>query len=369
MPVLSRIGSAFRGYDWMLTLVAFVLTAIGLAAIYSVDLSRGETLAFFPTQSIALAIGLVLSLVAGSLHKTRYEASARIVYIGGLLLLIAVLFFGQTVRGTTGWFRVGPFSFQPAEFAKVALVLLLGWWVSKQGRRFDRWDFVVSSGLATGLLVGLILLQPDFGSAFILLVIWLMLLLLVGVKRRHIIVLICVAVAATVVSWFFLFEPYQKDRVFTFLHPERDPLGTGYNVTQSIVAIGAGRLFGRGLGFGSQSQLHFLPEAQTDFIFAVIGEELGFVGAAVLLLLYILLLWRLIRIARACQDEFSAYTVLGIALLLCTQVVINIGGTIGLLPVTGVPLPFVSYGGSSLIITWLLIGIAQSMLHATRRYH
>jgi len=245
-------------------------------------------------------------------------------------------------------------------------VLLFGWWMSKQGRRYYSLEFVLSSGIAAGLYVGLILLQPDLGSALVLVGIWFGLLLFSGTKKRYIALLVGVVIATFVFGWFFLFQPYQKERLLTFVDPSRDPLDTGYNVTQSIIAIGSGKMFGRGLGFGSQSQLHFLPEAQTDFISSVIGEELGFVGLCILLILYFVLLWRFLRIALSARDDFSSYTVLGIALLFFIQLVVNMGGATGLLPVTGVTLPFVSYGGSSLIINFALVGIAESIARGSK---
>ena len=356
----------FRGYDWIITIVIFILTALGLAAIYSVDLSRGDSLIYFPTQLIAFFLGGTVFFITRNIHKTRYESMARTIYIFGLILLAGVLIFGITIRGTTGWYRILGFSFQPAEFAKLALVLLFGWWMSKQGRRYYALDFVLSSGIAAGLYVGLILMQPDLGSALVLVGIWFGLLLFSGTKKRYIVLLIGLVIGAFVLGWFFLFQAYQKERLLTFIDPTRDPLNTGYNVTQSIIAIGSGKLFGRGLGFGSQSQLHFLPEAQTDFISSVIGEELGFVGLSILLALYFVLIWRFIRIAVTARDDFSSYTVMGIALLFFIQLIVNMGGAIGLLPVTGVTLPFVSYGGSSLIINYALVGIAESIARGNR---
>ena len=186
-------------------------------------------------------------------------------------------------------------------------------------------------------------------------------MILAGIKKRYVILLLVFLIAGFFIGWFFLFQTYQKERLFTFVDSERDPLGAGYNVTQSVIAIGSGGFFGRGLGFGSQSQLHFLPEAQTDFIFAVIAEELGFVGAVIVLVLFFLMLWRLIRIARLAGSEFGAYLVSGIVLLFLIQLVLNIGGAAGLLPITGVTLPFVSYGGSSLLAFFAALGILMSL--------
>ncbi len=351
---------SFRNYDWLLTVVIFVLSAIGLASIYSVDLSLGDELVFFPTQIIALVIGLVLSFVISGFHIVTYQSLSRLAYSLSFVLLVGVLIFGTTVRGTTGWFQVAGFSFQPAEVAKIALVLFLAWLIQRHGQRFDTWQFVFSSGLFTALLVGLIMLQPDLGSSLILVGIWFGLLLLTGVKKRFLFLIALLGLVTFLLSWTFLFADYQKDRLTTFLSLESDPLGAGYNVSQSIIAVGSGNLLGRGLGFGSQSQLHFLPEAQTDFIFSVLAEELGFVVVFTIFTIYFFVLWRFVKIARQSSDDFSTYVVLGIAIYLFIQIVINIGGAVGMLPVTGVTLPFLSYGGSSVIANFILLGIVQS---------
>ena len=360
MKVLSNLFSSLRNFDWLILVLVLVLVSIGLASIYSIDLSRGEGSGFFSTQFLATVLGLGLFFVAGLMHVAFFRSSAKLVYLFSIILLIAVLFFGSTVKGTTGWFRVAGFSFQPAEFAKLALVIFSAWWISKQARRFDRWQFILTSGFFTLVLAILIILQPDLGSALVLFGIWFGLLFLTGTKKRFIFSLIGIFLITSLVGWFFFFKPYQKERLLTFVDPARDPLGAGYNVTQSVIAIGSGKFFGRGLGFGSQSQLHFLPEAQTDFIFSVIAEELGFIGAFVVLLFYFLLLWRLFSIGKKCNDDFSAYLVLGVMLLFFIQILINVGGATGFLPVTGVTLPFLSYGGSSLIINFLLFNSFNS---------
>lgn len=351
----------WRAFDWPILLSALMLSLIGLATIYSVDLSRGADSRLFMSQLIALGISIIVMLIAASFHNSFYFAHAKLFYGVALIMLIAVLIFGTTIRGTTGWFRVGAFSFQPAEFAKIALIIFLAWRVERQGRRFEKKSFILVTALVTGILAGLILSQPDIGSATILFLIWFGLLLLLKTKKRHLLVIVACMLAGFLVGWFFLFQEYQKERLLTFMNPERDPLGSGYNVTQSIIAIGSGGLAGRGLGFGSQSQLHFLPEAQTDFIFSVIGEELGFIGTAVVLALYLLLLYRLIRIARYAKNDGAVYTTLGIALLFLSHIIINIGAALGLLPVTGVTLPLVSYGGSSLLMNFFAVGIAESI--------
>lgn len=348
-------------FDWVLFSLTIVLTCIGLASIYSVDLSRGAALIYFPTQSLALLLGVIGLFVASQIHVSVYRGAAWVAYLGSLILLVAVLVFGQTIRGTTGWFRIGGMSFQPAEFAKLAFVLCLANWMDMYHRRFDTWQFVISSGLLMLGPVLLIMLQPDLGSASIIGGVWFCMLLVARTKKRYVGAIVGSGVIALLIGWFFLFAPYQKERLLNFMQPERDPLGTGYNVTQSIIAIGSGKLWGRGLGFGSQSQLHFLPEAQTDFIFAVIGEELGFIGILVVLGLYFMILWRMIVIASRAHDDFTAYAVIGVALLFFIQALVNVGAAIGLLPVTGVTLPFVSYGGSSLLMNLVLVGIVQAV--------
>lgn len=357
--MLQNFIDKLRTYDWFLTIVIFILVTVGSLAVYSVDLSKGESLVYIPTHIIAITLGFMAFFFVGRIHIARFESGAKLIYLSALALLIAVLFLGVEVRGTTGWFRFAGWSFQPSEFAKVALVFMLAWIISKQGRRYDRWDFVVSSGASAAFLAGLIMLQPDLGSAMILCATWFGILFLTGAKKRYLFGLIMVFIALLLLGWFFFFKDYQRGRFLAFIDPEGSAYG--YNVRQSIIAVGAGQLTGRGLGFGSQSQLHFLPEAQTDFIFSVIGEELGFIGASALLSLYGLLFWRLFMIAKSAKDDFGAYTVLGILLVFCVQMLINIGGAIGLMPLTGVPLPLVSYGGSSLIMTLGLLGVAQSV--------
>jgi rod shape determining protein RodA len=341
------------------------LSSIGFLAIYSVDLSRGgENLSLIPVQLTALAIGLgVSTLVAGS-HASLIERHARWIYFGSLGLLLAVLFFGVTIRGTTGWFRFAGFSFQPAEFAKIGLIFILAVLISKWSYSYSNMRFFIAGSFLLSLPVLLILMQPDLGSALVLIGIWFGMFLFAGIPWKYTATILLTVLIVSLVAWSFLLAPYQKQRIYTFLDPEIDPLGAGYNVTQSIIAIGSGGVFGRGLGFGSQSQLHFLPEAQTDFIFAVIAEELGLFGASLVLTLYCIILWRLVLIAWRSTSEFGVYVSAGIAIFLFVQLLLNIGASTGLLPLTGVTLPFVSYGGTSLIINLTLIGVAQSIMRS-----
>ena len=364
MGVLSKFS--WRNFDWPLAVATVLLVTIGFTAIYSIDLSRGQELVLLRKQFIALMIGSILFLLASLTQHNFYRAYAKWIYLFCLVLLVAVLVFGKTIRGTTGWFSLAGFSFQPVEAAKLGLILILGYIIASFGRRFERPLFFFGTAIVAGLAMGLVMLQPDLGSAVILGSIWFGLMLMVRVRKIYIVGFLLLALAGAIFTWFFLLQPYQKERVLTFADPGRDPLGAGYNISQAIIAIGSGQWFGRGLGFGSQSQLKFLPEAQTDFIFSTIGEELGFAGAAATITIFGFMLWRLILIAKKSDDDFIAAVLSGMAILLFSQLIINVGANLGLLPVTGVTLPFVSYGGSSLIINLFLIGIAQSMV--VRKY-
>lgn len=355
-----------RNFDWLLFFSALLLCTLGLAAIYSVELSRGPAVGFMRKQLIALGIGMFGLFFASLMQASFFRTLSKPLYFFSILLMLLVLVLGSTIRGTRGWFVLGGFSFQPVELAKAALILILAYSISNFGRRFERPLYFFGTMAITLLAIGLTMLQPDLGSAVLLGTIWFSLMLLTGARRILMISFVSLMVIFSVFSWFFLLHDYQKERVLTFVNPARDPLGAGYNTTQAIIAIGSGQLFGKGLGFGSQSQLRFLPEAQTDFVFSVIGEELGFAGVMVVMVLFSVLIWRLIVLAGNSDDDFASVAVSGITVLIASQLFINVGANLGLLPVTGVTLPFVSYGGSSLIINLVLIGVAESMV--VRRY-
>ncbi len=341
----------------------FTLVLFGLATIYSVELSHGggDFLNVQKQTVAALMSGIFFFLIAGSnYHLLRNYAI--LLYGIGILLLIGVLLFGVTIRNTTGWYTFGPVSFQPVEFMKAALAVALATYFARRARIEFGWKELFESGMITALPVGLIFLQPDLGSAILLVGMWGIMILFAGIKKFHLLTIFIVSIISFLLSWNFLFLPYQKDRITTFLDPSSDALGQGYNVTQAIIAVGAGGWFGSGLGFGSQSQLKFLPESQTDFIFAVIAEELGFVGVLLVLTAFSIVFFRLWSIAKETRDDFTSYLLIAIGAVLFVQFFINVGMNIGLLPVTGIALPLVSYGGSSLLFTLVMLGIAQSVV-------
>lgn len=297
---------------------------------------------------------------------TVFRSTAKLFYVISCLFLICVVIWGKEIRGTKGWFVVGGFSFQPVEVAKLGLILMLAYITSRFGRRFERPLFFFGTGIVALILMILVMLQPDLGSAILLGIIWFGMMCLVGIRKLYIFLLVTSIALVGMIGWRFYLNDLQKARFTSFLNPQSNSMTSGYNVIQSTIAVGSGQLFGKGVGKGSQSQLRFLPEAQTDFIFSVIAEEMGFAGVVVLLSLYGIVLWRLVLIMKNTTDDFIALTIGGVTILFFTQFVINVGAEIGLLPLTGVTVPFVSYGGSSMIINLIMIGIAQGMI--VRKY-
>lgn len=356
------MANRFKNFDWILFFSVILLCLLGLAAIYSVALSKTEADFFnFEKQIASLIIGVILIFIIASSNYRLLKNYTRLIYLIGFILLIGVLFLGETIRGTTGWFAVGPLNFQPAEIAKICLLVLTANFLSERsGVHFNTRQFIAISVLGAAY-VGLVVLQPDLGSAGILFFLWLGLLIFGKIRKRYLLILFLIFIILGTSAWSFGLQDYQKERVLTFLDQGRDPLGQGYNVTQSVIAIGSGGVFGRGLGFGSQSQLKFLPESQTDFIFAVIAEELGLVGIGLILGLFAIVFWRLFKIAQRAHDDFSLFLVLGVSLLLFIQVGMNAAMNLGMFPVTGITLPFLSYGASSLLVFLVLIGVAQSI--------
>lgn len=358
---MNRLRAAFEKADWLFLLSVFALIAFGLAAIYSITLSNPESnFSFVYKQLIAAGIGSALFLFVMASNYRLLRGYARVLYGLAVVGLIGVLIFGVTIRGTTGWFSLSGFHFQPVEFAKLALVLVLAQYLSDRARHDIGWKECLVTGALTAVPVVLTLLQPDLGSAMTLIGTWGCVLLFAGLKKRYVFLFLGLAVVFSVLAWQFVFADYQKARILTFLNPANDPLGQGYNVRQAIIGVGSGEWLGRGLGFGSQSQLKFIPESQTDFIFAVVAEELGFVGVVLLFAAFFLLFARILRHASRTRDDFTSYVLLAIGSSLFLQFLVNIGMNLGLMPVTGVALPLVSYGGSSLILTMIMLGIVES---------
>lgn len=360
--VLTKYIRQLKRLDWLLLVTTLFLVFIGLLAIYAVNLGA-ENASFlnFKKQLVFSAIGFTLFFVFTLFDYRTFHNYSRVLYLLGVGLLVGVLLFGRVIRGTKGWFVVGNLTFQPVELVKLILVIFLGHYFSRWGRQLDNLKYIFISGFYTFILFFLVLMQPDFGSALIIFLVWFLLLIIIGIKRRYLVALLIIMVSLGFVAWGFYLKDYQKNRVLSFINPAHDPQGSGYNITQSIIAIGSGGFFGRGLGFGSQTQLKFLPESQNDFIFAVIAEELGFLGISVVLGLYVLLLYRILSIAYQTRDDFSLIICLGVFSVLFIHIFINIAMNLGMFPIMGISLPLLSYGGSFLVVVLSMIGLVEGI--------
>lgn len=354
--------------DWMLIALVLSLVSFGLISLYSIGgdgLSAGDRgFTNFNKQILWLAIGFFLMLIVSFFDYRVLKNNPKPVmflYIFSLVLLLGVLLFGISVRGAESWYRIGPITLEPVEFVKIAMIILLAKYFSM--RHIEMYDFrhVIISGIYVFIPVFLVFLQPDIGSAMILVGLWLGMMIIVGIKIRHLALLAAVGIIVFFISWSFIFADYQKDRLISFVNPEFDPKGAGYNVAQSMIAVGSGGILGKGIGQGSQIQLGFLPEAHTDFIYAAIAEELGLVGVFLLLACFAFLFKQIMSISKNSINNFALLVTSGFSILIFLQVFINIGMTLGLFPITGLPLPFVSYGGSSLVSLFMMLGIIQSI--------
>jgi rod shape determining protein RodA len=361
-----RLPSALFRFDWLLLLCAFTLMAVGLIVIYGIGISRPETdLFLFQKHAAAAVIGGIIIIALGFFDYRHLRGLAIPVYIFGAVLLLGVLFFGHTVRGTRGWYVVGGLSFQPVETAKLCLIVFLASYLSRWTHRTLPWHVLAGSFFATAVYMVLVMFQPDFGSSMVLVALWGALVLFTGIGWKRVLLLGGVGLAAGVLAWNFALQPFQRNRIMAFMNPALDTRGAGYNVTQAQIAIGSGGLFGKGIGEGSQARLRFLPEAATDFTFAVVGEELGFTGIAFILGLFVLLFYRLMTNAQAAEDDFATLLAIGISAFFLIHILINGGMNLGIMPVTGIPFPFLSAASSFVLAAALALGISESI--AVRR--
>lgn len=346
---------------WIIGAVA-LLMVVSSVILFSLNrISSDGSDRFIKQLAYIVAACIVLGVIS-QVNYRRFVQYAYIIYLVAGFILLAVLFFGTNVRGTTGWFQFAGVSLQPVEFAKIAIILAAARFLTDHSFEMDRWTMVGRYGLLIAGYCVLVLLQPDLGSAVVLVGTGAVMGLATAIRPRQLLLLASIGLVLATLSWVFILKDTQKDRLLTFIDPQRDPSRSGYNVTQSIISVGSGQWFGRGLGLGPQSQLQFLPERETDFIFAVIGEELGFIGAASVIMIFAFLLWRLWRLSRTLSDDTARYIVVGYCAVIFGHVIINIGMNIGVMPVTGIPLPFISAGGSSLLAMSVGLGITLNAL-------
>lgn len=345
-------------FDWILLALVLLAATIGIANLYSSTSSWALTgLPIYIKQSYWLAMGLTLAIILTLFNYRHLEHMATITYIGCVALLASVLIFGKTSMGATRWINLGLFNLQPSEVMKVVIIIALAAYFSQhESNEGYRLSELIPPGLLLSIPVVLTMKQPDLGTAMLLLFIGTTMALFAGIRRYALIVLSLLASCAMTGGWFLL-HGYQKDRIRTFLDPERDPLGTGYHIIQSKIAVGSGSLWGKGFMQGTQSQLSFLPERHTDFAFSVFAEEWGLFGCILLLGLYLAIVLRGIHIARKADSSFGMYLAIGVTAMIFWHIIVNLGMVIGLLPVVGVPLPLFSYGGTSMVTTMIGCGL------------
>lgn len=360
----------WRHFDIWLLLSVFGLLVLSAAFIYSATWGGEPGLpkddALYKQVAYAL-VGVVLATVAVAVDYRLLSNAATAIFVVTLALLLIVLLGGQSSYGAQRWIDLKIFPLQPSELAKIGFIIFLARYLARHEEEMGRFRYVIGSLVILALPVGLILLQPHLGTTVVMGAIWLAMLLAAGMRVLHLFALGGMALAASPAVWLAL-PNYQQGRVLQFLgQGEANPLGADYNVRQALISIGSGGLTGRGYLSGSQSQLHFLRVRHTDFIFSVLAEEIGFIGACVLLLLFLALLWRTLRVAMLSRDPFGRYVAVGIAAYVMIQAFINVGMNVRLLPVVGMPLPFVSYGGSSLITALVCIGILESIVMRHKR--
>jgi len=359
-----RIKLYLKNFDWIIFSAVILLSAFGLMEVYSVALGLGShDLINFYKQLFFVGFGIFLMFIFTFIDYRFIKSLSRYLYWFGALILIAVLFFGQTVNGTKGWFNIAGFGIQPVEFIKIILIIFLANYFSNLATKVKTLKHFVISAVGTLLLASLIIFQPDFGSSLVILAVWLIMVIMAGFDKKYFIVIGLLGCLLTGVAW-FSFKDYQKERITTFLNPGQESCSRNecYNSFQAIIAVGSGGLTGKGVGFGSQSQLKFLPEAQTDFIFSVIAEEMGFLGIVLVASFFAILYFRSFSLLKKIKNDFGIYYILGLLGLIFTHMFVNIGMNIGLLPIVGLPLPFISYGGSSALSLFVAIGIMQNII-------
>ena len=356
----------FKEIDWLLLSSVLVIAFLGIVTMKSFGSSSSALASsdyFFKRQIIWVALGVAAFFLATWINWDFLKTNSIFlffIYLFVLLSLFALIFTVDSVRGATSWYRIYSLSIEPVELMKTVLALLLAKYFSKRHVEIARLRHIFISGVYAFLPAGLVFLHSDFGSAMILGCIWLGMGLCGGIKFKHLVFIFLIGVILFGVLWGFFLAAYQKSRIVSFLSPQSDVRGSGYHALQSVIAVGSGGIFGRGVGFGTQSRLEFLPENETDFIFASFAEEWGFAGVVILFLFFAIVLWRILRVGIYGESNFPKLYAAGFSIFLFAQIAVHIGMNIGMLPITGLGLPFMSYGGSSTISLFITLGILQS---------
>lgn len=353
----------WRNFDFLLLLIVCAIMLVGLVVISSATMENlsGDPFYFAKRQAVWAVLGLAALLLVTGIDYAQIHRLAPHFYALNMVLLLAVLLFGREAGGARRWLDLRFFDFQPAEFAKIILIISLASLLAAREGSFDSFFSSLPALLYVMAPTALILLQPDLDTSLVLIVTAFGMLFMAGVKPRHLHIYLLLGAVGSVLFYFYGLRDYQRMRLTVFLSPEKYPLGAGYQLTQSLIAVGSGGLSGKGLFEGTQSRLAFLPAQHTDFIFSVLAEDTGFIGAAALLLLYFLLILRILRTAAVAGDSFGALVCTGVAVMFMFQILVNIGMATGMMPVAGLTLPFMSYGGSSLLANLLAVGLVQNI--------
>jgi rod shape determining protein RodA len=361
--MFSHLKLYLKNFDWIIFSAILLLVAFGLIEIYSVALGQNSAdLLNFKKQVIFALLGFAGLFIFAFIDYYSLKNLSRYFYILGALFLVAVLLLGHNIRGHQGWITLSGFNLQPVEPVKVILILALASFFANLSTKVKTTRHFLLSAIMVSFLIALVLLQPDLGSAIILGAIWLIMIMAAGFNKKYLLIVTLAVAVFFVLAWFLMFKDYQKARIINFINPGVNTQQSGYNISQAMIAVGSGGLTGKGVGLGSQSQLKFLPEAHTDFIFSVIAEELGFLGVFLVLSFYAVFLWRCFRILPKINNDFGVYFLIGAAGLIFVQMFINIGMNLGIMPIVGLPLPFISYGGSSLVSLLVVVGIIENII-------
>jgi rod shape determining protein RodA len=358
----------WKNLDKVLLISCILLIFISLAVIGSAThINKGAiNYDFVEKQGGFFLVNLTIILIACHFDYTKLKKIAKPLYIINLLMLIAVMFLGKSALGAQRWIQLGPITLQPSEFSKLIMIVCLAAMMSDRINHMNSYKSLLPVALFVGIPFLLVLKQPDLGTSLVFLAIALGMIFMANIRLKLLRNLFIIGILVAPIGWLFL-KDYQKSRILVFLDPNIDPFGAGYHIIQSKIAIGSGMLFGKGLFQGTQSQLNFLPENHTDFIFSVIGEELGFLGCIAILFLYFVLIYRALMVARDCRDNFGMLMATGIVSMWAFQVLINVGMTCGIMPVTGIPLPFMSYGVSALTTNMISLGLLLSIYMRQQR--
>ncbi len=360
-------GTEARRIDWWMVFAIIPILCASLATMHS--FTGDNAFAFHQFLWIIVSLAAFFGVGFIDMRFLRSTWISVAMFTVSVSLLGSLFVLGKVSHGAASWLSFGFFSFQPSDFAKLALIIILAKYFSRRHIEIANVRHILVSGAYAFIFFVLVLVHPDLGSAMIIGLIWLGMVIVSGISKKHLMAMICIGLVTFGLLWVFAFKEYQKDRIRNFVNPVADIHGAGYNAYQSTIAVGSGGMWGKGLGYGTQSRLKFLPEYQTDFIFAAFAEEWGFAGIFILFTLYGIIIWRIIRNALHGATNFEILFGAGVAVFFIVHIIVNVGMNIHLLPVTGTPLPFMSYGGTHIMTEFLVLGILMSMRRYSRSAH